>query len=145
MESKKDWAEGVAWQGRKDSLQMGEGKKTTEPTFPSWSEPTLQIYFSILENNNPFIQPVWKHRSLIIDFRPGMESWEGVGSWKMGWGMGGGRGEAHKRESGSTGDGLMELKRLKASDTEGRCSALILPRNIPGPLPQQSPGRGWWW
>ena len=70
--------------GQEGFFADGEGKKTTEPIFPSRSEPTLQTYiFSILENNNPFIQPVWDHQSLIIDFRPWMEGWEGVGSWKM--------------------------------------------------------------
>lgn len=43
--------------------------------------------------------------------------------------MGGGRGEAHQRESGGRRDGLMKLKRLNTSDTEGRCSALTLPCN----------------
>ena len=42
-----------------------------------------------------------------------MEGWEGVGSWKMGWGMGG-WGEAHKRKWGGTRDGPMKLKRRKA-------------------------------
>lgn len=38
-----------------------------------------------------------------------MEGWEGVGSWKMGWGMGG-WGEAHKRKWGGTRDGPMKLR-----------------------------------
>lgn len=49
--------------------------------------------------------------------------------------MGGGRGGAHKKEGGSRWNGLMKLKRVKTSETEGRCSALILPGHTMGQLP----------
>lgn len=64
-----------------------------------------------------------------------MESWEGVGSWKIGWEMGGGRGGAHKKEGGSRWNNLMKLERLKISETKGRRSALILPGHTMGQLP----------
>lgn len=74
-------------------------EKTTEPIFPSWYDiycglPTLQTHFFTLVNNNPFIQPVWNHQSLIIDLRPWIQSWKGVGIW----GMGGGRGGTYKKQ-----------------------------------------------
>lgn len=65
-----------------------------------------------------------------------MESWEGVGIWKMGWEMGGGRGGAHKKEGGSRRNGLMKLKRLKTSETKGRHSALLWPGHTMEQLPQ---------
>lgn len=64
-----------------------------------------------------------------------MESWEGVGSWKMGWEMGGGRGGAHQKEGGSRRNGLMKLRKLEASDTKGRHSALKLPGHMTRQLP----------
>lgn len=57
-------------------------KKTTEQlSQPSLNPHYKQTHFSILGNNNPFIQPVW---NLIIDFRPWVESWEDVGDGKWG-------------------------------------------------------------
>lgn len=48
-----------------------------------------------------------------------METWEGMGSWKMG----GGRGEAHKKEGGDRGHGLMKLR---SKDFRHRRQTLIL-------------------
>lgn len=42
-----------------------------------------------------------------------MESWEGVGSWRLGWGMGGGKSDVYKKEGGSRGNEVKEVKEFR--------------------------------
>lgn len=83
MGSRKDLGVGVARKGGVFADGGGKRKQQSQLSHPGLSPHYKQTHSSTLENNNPFIRPVW---NLIIDFRPWMESWEGVGSWKMGWG-----------------------------------------------------------
>lgn len=62
--------------GKEGIFADGGGKENNRANFPTlvWAH-TTDTHFSIQENNNSFIQPVWTHQSLIIDFRHG---------WKVG-------------------------------------------------------------
>lgn len=59
MGSRNDLGVGRAKEGGFFADGGGEGKQQSQLSHPGLSPHYKQTHFSTLENNNPFIQPVW--------------------------------------------------------------------------------------